>query len=359
MLASKYFPHYYGMHALFYHIAGYDSRNNRPLTRRMLVYHFAGLLLSFSLFNFAAFLPKTWRFNWAFVNEDLLTHHGYLMMDTLYMNEMSQTPTGTPWYFYWLFIGLKLPLPLLIAFIAGLVEIFVNRRSAESARGYLFLRVFLVLWLAPMSLVGAKWCRYALALMPIIYMTAGIGIVAIWRISRRGIKLIQAPERQRYAVALCSAALIVLFLAAPAYTLLRSLPYPSLYINPLGGERIGYYFPHDEFYDLGARESIKYIADNAGPGATVASEIPGVVQYYLERFGRTDIRSLIMSHPKYDFMKDAPDYVILQKGRLYFENRDDFALIQNRYPVAQESKYLGAATAQVYLTGNNAARHRE
>src|SRR6185369_18066816 len=94
---------------------------------------------------------------------------------------ISQTPGGNPWYFYFLFLGVKLPLPVLLAFVAGLVEIFRRRGPYPESRGYLFLRMMLVLWLIPEALVGTKFLRYSLSLMPVIYMTAALGIVMIWR----------------------------------------------------------------------------------------------------------------------------------------------------------------------------------
>ena len=45
------FPHYIGLNALFYTIVGYDSRNNRPLTRTMWLKFFGGMLLAFQLFK--------------------------------------------------------------------------------------------------------------------------------------------------------------------------------------------------------------------------------------------------------------------------------------------------------------------
>ena len=352
MLASKYFPHYYGLNALYYHLAGYDSRNNRPLTKRTFTSHLAAMLLSFTVFNFAAVVPQTWRFNWAFINENLITHHGYLLMDKLYINEMSQTPGGNPWYFYLLFLAVKLPLPLLIAFVVGAVEAFRTRAPDPTARGAILLRIMIVFWLGPMSFVGAKWSRYILAFLPFVYIAAAVGIAGILRwlvtsVSKSG----TANGRTRSVVGWSAAtAVVAIFVIAPAALSIRSLPYASLYLNSLGGGRVGYFFPHDEFYDVGARESIRYIAEHAPYGAKIASEIPGVLGYYLERYGRDDIRSEIISNPEFDFGRSQPDYVILQKGRLYVENRDEFLMIERNYPVVQESRYDGAVASQVYET---------
>jgi hypothetical protein len=51
--------------------------------------------------------------------------------------------------------------------------------------------------------------------------------------------------------------------------------------------------------------------------------------------------------------------VLLQRGRLYFENRDTFLLIENNYPLAQSSTYKGAAASEVYQTGTSAMTVRK
>jgi hypothetical protein len=343
MLASKYFPHYYGLFMLFYHLGGRDSRNNRPLTSRMKAYHFWAMLLAFVVFNFAVFIPKTWRYLSKYVAEDLLTHHGYVMMGRLYLNDISATPDGTPWYFYLLYLAVKVPIPLTLAFLIGAIEVFRRREPSPDSRGYLFLRIMLIFWLLPMSLVGSKFLRYSLSLMPIIYIASAIAIARIWH--QLSTRIARGSAR-----AIARAAVAVGFVIAPSAISIANLPHLSLYTNALGNFRVGYFFPHDEFYDLGARESIKYIAEHARQGARVASEIPGVVEYYLEQFGRTDIQSLIMSHPKFDLKSDPPDYVLLQPGRLYFENREYFELIKTTCPVVQASQFKGAVAAEVYIT---------
>jgi hypothetical protein len=349
MIASKYFVHYFTLTALYYTIVGYDSRNNRPLTGRMWGRYFGGMLLAFMAFNPAAFVPQTWRYLLKYVNEDLLTHHGYVVMGKLFINDFLQTPGGNPWYFYVLFLLVKLPLPMLLALGVGLVEIFRRRGEYPASRGYLFLRLMLVFWLLPMSLIGVKFLRYTLSLMPLLYMTAAIGIVVMgqWLLSLlKGMAINKRPAHVLAAVTIVAA-----FIVSPAVTMIRNLPYPGLYVNALGRGRMGYYFPHDEFYDLGARESIKFIAETAPPGARMASEIPGVVEYYLERYNRHDIRSEIMSQPSFTLDDRRPDFVLLQSGRLYFENAENSQFIERTFPVVQSSVYQGATAAQVFFVG--------
>ena len=353
MMASKYFPHYFGLNALFYTLVGYDRRNNQPLTRRMWAKYFAALVAAFVIFNPAAFFPETWRYLWKYVNEELLTHHGYLVMDKLFINDLAQTPGGNPWYFYFLFIAVKLPLPILIAFAAGLVEVFRRRGEYPESRGYLFLRMMLVFWLLPEAFVGCKFLRYSLTLMPLVYMTAAVGVAALWRLTKLFIRKLSLDGLvvRPLAASLIAAALII----APGVDAIRLVifSYPSLYVNVLGRNHIGYFFPHDEFYDLGARESIRFIADTAPPQAMLASEIPGVVQYYLERFNRPDIRSEIISQPSFTLSKnERPTFVMLQRGRVYFENIDNFNYIEKTFPLVQSSIYEGAAAARVYEIGS-------
>ncbi|HKV39555.1 MAG TPA: glycosyltransferase family 39 protein [Blastocatellia bacterium] len=371
MIASKYFPHYYGLLMLYYYLAGYDRASNRPIPRRTKACHAAALVLVFAAFNFPLFMPDTWPYLWKFVHADLLTHHGYIMMGRLYPNDMSHTPGGPPFYFYLLYLLVKTPLPLLIAFSAGLVEIFKRRARASHSSGYLFLRLMLIFWLFPMSLIATKFLRYTLALMPFVYMTAAIGAVLLSRTLRKAMHRMHAAAKRKshfwrlpypatrqknhISIRASQVAGLLFFVAWPSITALANLPYPGLYTNALGGGRAGYFFPHDEFYDLGARESMAYIASHAHKNATVGTEIPGVLQYYMERFGRTDIRSEITSHRSSGVTISPPDFVLIQPGRIYYENRDAYASIEARFSAVQSSTYNHRAATVVYATGSQRA----
>jgi 4-amino-4-deoxy-L-arabinose transferase-like glycosyltransferase len=373
MLCSKYFPHYYGLMALFYHLSGYDPRDNRPLTPRMRLIHGGAILLTFLAFNFAILLPDTWSYLWKYVHGDLFTHHGYIIMNHLYPNDMARTPNGSPWFFYALYLIVKVPPALTAAFLMGVVVVFRRRRSDYAGKGHLFLRIMLVFWLFPMSLLGVKFLRYTLALMPFYYMTAAVGAAMVWRTGLNAAKKTRNAERSwnsfrrfhgllpttlvgacyRVIGSLLAAGVFCVFVLGPAATALAYLPYPGLYTNAFGAGRVGYFFPHDEFYDLGARESIRYIADHAPAGALVASEVPAVLQYYLERYGRTDIESEIISHPRYDLASHPPDFVLLQPGRVYFENEKGIRVIESGSDLAESTEYGSALATRVYRTTLN------
>lgn len=102
--------------------------------------------------------------------------------------------------------------------------------------------------------------------------------------------------------------------------------------SALGGGKTGYFFPHDEFYDDGLREAIKFVSDQAPQGATIAHETPGVVRHYLSVYGRTDLNSQVISAKEFD-VTTAPDpvYVIVERGRTYFENRDELDAVRAKF----------------------------
>ena len=57
-----------------------------------------------------------------------------------------------------------------------------------------------------------------------------------------------------------------------------------------------------------------------------------------------------MSQPGFTLNDRAPDYVLLQPGRIYFENRENYQFIERTFPVVQSSDYAGATAARVYKT---------
>jgi hypothetical protein len=183
-----------------------EPRGNTPLVFYLVVG------ATFLAANPAVLLPQTWAYLSAYSSESLLTHHGYLMGETLYDNVMSKTPFGaTPVYFYLLFLALKVPLAILAAAAVGLCV--VARRWREP--GPAFLLLMFVLWIVPYSIFGAKWLRYTLSLMPLVYMLAAVGVV--WLV-RRGASLVKGRDGRGFAhaPAVVGALAVVVFVAAPA-----------------------------------------------------------------------------------------------------------------------------------------------
>jgi hypothetical protein len=344
MFASKYFPHYFGLNMLYHYLFHVRRREpGEPKGNTPLLFYFV-VVATFLVANPAVLFPQTWAYLNAYTSEGLLTHHGYLMGETLYHNTVSKAPFGaTPLYFYALYLLIKTPPALLAAFVVGL---FVTARKWREP-GAAFLLFMLFFWLVPYSLMGAKWLRYTLSLMPFVYMTAAVGAVACARGLLSLLKVSRATS-PRLASAL-GAAVLALFVGAPAWAAFQSAPHYALYTNALAPGAAGYYFPHDELYDDGLREAIKFVADNAPRGATIATETPGVTRYYLERFDRTDLLQRTISDPQFDVTAEpAPLYVILQRGRTYFENREETAAIRATFKPEQQILINGVAAAEVY-----------
>ena len=82
-----------------------------------------------------------------------------------------------------------------------------------------------------------------------------------------------------------TAIVVAIFVGLPAWTAFANGPHYALYTNALAADKAGFFFPHDEFYDDGLREAIKYVCDVAPNGATVAHETPGVARHYWRRLG--------------------------------------------------------------------------
>jgi hypothetical protein len=343
MLASKYFPHYFGLNMLYHHYYRVREREPGEPAGKTPLYFYLIAAAVFLIANPAVLLPQTWAYLDAYTSGQLLSHTGYLMGDQIYKNTMAGTPFwGTPVYFYALFLLIKVPLPVLIAFLVGLVECVRRWRHPS----YAFLLLMFLLWIVPYSLIGGKWLRYTLSLMPFVYMLAAVGIVFL---VRRVAALFKAVNGER-AVQLTGALALLVFIVWPAWTAYANRPHYAAYTNALGGGRVGYFFPHDEFYDDGLREAIEYVCQTAPQGAELVHETPGVAGYYLEKFGRTDIQSRVLSDANFKLANASlQTYVVLQRGRTYFENEEKMKEVRARFRKVYEGFVQpGVIAVEVY-----------
>jgi hypothetical protein len=311
MLASKYFPHYLGLNALYYCLS--PSRKKYPLLHWRRTAILLGICtLAFLIANPTVLLPSTVKYMLHYAGEGTMTHHGYLVMGKLYYGDPAHLRDGMPIFFYPLLLAIKTPLPLLGAFAFGLVEVFRRRRE----EGSYFLLLMFFFWIIPFSLLSAKWLRYMLSWMPTVYIISAIGIVEILSRCRN-----MAEQRisRRLVPALLTVIVAVLFLE-PVRAAVTSGPVYTLYLNSVGMGRTGYYFPHDEVNDAGLREAIQQICEEAPQETSVGSEGGPVFVYYFHKYGRDDLHYFDLS----DQVRrvDAPPsaYLVIQDGRKYFEN---------------------------------------
>ena len=341
MIASKYFPHYLGLNMLFHHNFRVRKAEPGEPSGKVPGWFFPLIIGVFLVASPALLLPQVWQYLDAYLGEHLLTHSGYLFANQLYKNNMSSSPFwGTPVYFYLLFLAIKVPLLIVIAFIIGLGISVIRRRHP----GYTFLIFMFLFWIVPYSLIGGKWLRYTLSLMPIVYMLAAVGVVGLLRAAKPRL------SKWKHAPMALTLAVVALFIGVPALIAASNGPHYALYTNALAADKSGYFFPHDEFYDDGLREGIRFICDAAPPEATIAHETPAVARYYLSKFGRVDLKSQAISATDFDPTKTSGVvYVIVQRGRTYFENRDEVKIVRSTFKKVHEVTIEGQTAVEIFV----------
>ena len=339
MMASKYFPHYLGLNSLYHHYARVRKRaSGEPSGKTSMVFYLA-MAVAFLVANPAVLLPEVWEYLRAYMGEKLLVHSGYLVGEQLFQNKMSRSPFwGMPIYFYFLFMAIKIPLVVLAAFLGGLVISIKRWRHP----GHAFVLFMLFFWIVPYSLAGAKWLRYTLSLMPFVYMCAAVGVYQV-------IRLLSARWSGTPIRAVAVTVVLLIFMVWPAVAAYVESPHYGLYTNALAARYKGYFFPHDEFYDDGLREAIKFVCDTAPHGARIVHETPAVTGYYLEKLGRTDLNSKALSAPDFDVTQiSGPTYIVIQRGRTYFENREKIQFVRSNARLIHEEKVNGLTAAEVF-----------
>ncbi len=338
MLASKYFPHYLGLIFLYCWLVG--GKHQFPRLRRidtLLLY--GSFALAFLLTNPVILHPATLKYMFHYMRQETITHHGYLVMGQLHSEELT-LHGGMPFFFYPLFLVIKTPLPVLAAFTVGLVEVWRRRREAGSS----FMIFMFLFWIIPFSLISGKWLRYMLSWMPTVTIIAAVGLVKILSL----LSVWLQPRMNRQWILVSKGALAAVFLAIPLCITMRAAPFHSLYLNPLGAGRTGYYFPHDEFNDAGLREAIHQVSKEAPEGAWVGGETPPVFAYYLHKFGRDDLRYFQLSDPQKRAETLHSAYLVVQEGRKYFENIAFIQELESQGPPIHTIELDGACAAKVY-----------
>jgi hypothetical protein len=344
MLASKYVPHYFAVTAAYYYAFQGDPRTRWRMGKRKWMVFFAVMALAFLVCNPTILLPGTLDEMRVFAREGRIGHDSYEFLGHLYRNQMTLWLQGSPWYFYYTFMGVKLATPVVIAFIVGLPQLFRKRLGD----GRYFILFWLFFWFFPFTFMGGKFTRYFTFPLPAVLITAAVGVYAAAGLLARLLPRETFDER---GSAYASTALALVVLASSAYASASAAPHYRLYTSALGGgwERAGDYFPHDEFYDASTREVMEEVARLAAPGARVASETPELTGYYARSAGREDLRELSLSdHAAVREMREG-DVLVVARGRRYFSNDELTAGIrQTSKPKATVS--LGRVpSAEIYV----------
>jgi hypothetical protein len=315
MLASKYVPHFFAISAAYYYAFQGDPRVRWRVGKKKWLVFFAVMGLAFLVCNPTILLPGTWHEMRVFAGEKRIGHDSYEFLGRLYRNQMTLWLQGSPWYFYYTFMGVKLATPVVVAFIFGLPQLFRKRLGD----GRYFILFWLFFWFFPFTFMGGKFTRYVTFVMPAVLITAAVGVYAAAGLLAR---LLPRETFDGRARSYASAALALVVLASSAYASGGAAPHYRLYTSALGGgrARAGDYFPHDEFYDASTREVMEEVARLAAPGARVASETPELAAYYARLAGREDLRQISLSDYAAVREMRAGDVVVVARGRRYFSN---------------------------------------
>ena len=340
MLASKYFPHYLGLIFLFYFLPA-NRKTYPPFRRRDYLFLFGTFAPVFLIADPVILAPGTIKYFLHYAAEGTMTHHGYLVMGHFYFDDPAHLRGGMPIYFYLLMLAIKTPIPVLLALAVGVVEI-IRRRKEPGAS---FVILMSLLWIVPFSLLSAKWLRWMLSWMPTIYILSAIGLVKMFSWMR---SLAEAGHSRLFIPA-SNALACLIFLVLPIWTAAKAGPFYSLYLNPLGRGRTGYYFPHEEFSDAGLRPTIFKICKEAAAGSALGGEAPPVFAYYFQQCGRSDLRFFSLSDASRGPLP-TPAYLVVEDGRKYFENISFIRDITSKETPAWTVEIAGVPAVTVYRT---------
>lgn len=315
MLASKYLFPLLAVSACYYFMFQGVPETRWRLGKKRLLKFYIIMGIVFVILNPTILLPASWHQMLQFAGQKRIGHDGYEFMGKLYSHLQTDWVRGIPWYFYHVFLVIKLPLLTVAGFLAGF-PLLLRRKLGD---GRYFILLWLFLWMMTFSFGGGKFTRYFTTVLPAVLITSAIGVQTVgrWLVDRLS-PLLAAEWPRAYARPVLTAIVILGSLKASA----NSAPHFRLYTNTLGGgaAKAGYYFPHDEFYDSSIREVMIEIARRAAPGVRVASETPGLASYYAQRANRPDLVCVLLSDPNALQQLREGDFVIDARGRRYFSN---------------------------------------
>jgi len=343
MLASKYLPQMLTITIAYYWVFQAIPETRWRLGKKRMLTFFAIMAVTFLLLNPTILLPDTWKQMGLFAGQKLIGHDGYEFMGRVYSHRLTDWFNGIPWYFYHLFVAVKLPLLTLAGFAIGLPLLF--RRKLGDGRYFVLLWLFL--WMMTFSFTGGKFTRYFTVALPAVLITAAIGIQFFsgW-LSNKLSNLLATRWPANYL----RLALVVVVIIGSVQASALVAPHFRLSTNVLGGgvAREGYYFPHDEFYDGSVRDVMFEIAKRAKPNAQVASEVPNLAAFYAKRANRADLVCVSLSDPNALKQLKEGDFVIDARGRRYFSNETLLNVLSKSATPAFQATLGPALSASVY-----------
>jgi predicted membrane-bound dolichyl-phosphate-mannose-protein mannosyltransferase len=346
MLASKYVPQFIAITVSYNYVFQWMPATRWRVGKRRFALFLIIMGAVFLLCNPTILLPDTWRQMFAFAGGKRIAHDGYEFMGTIYEHQMLLWLKGVPWYFYFVFMAVKLPPLTIAAFLIGFPLLF--RRNSGDGRYFLLFWMFY--WALTFVFAGGKFTRYFTTALPVVLITASLGAQFIVR----RISSLMATDRAKIYVRACAALLIVF---TSAQVSLNAAPHYRLYLNLFGGGRAhaGEFFPHDEFYDASMREVMYEIARRAEAGVQVASETPTVAAYYAQQAKRPDLVCVSLSDSLAIKKMRAGDFVIAARGRRYFSNDEIIRALRGASAPAFRVALGEVPSVDVYLLNQTTA----
>jgi hypothetical protein len=343
MIASKYLPHLIVVSLSYNYIFQAIPATRWRIGKRRFLIFFIVMGLTFLLCNPAIVLPDTWRQMANFAGYKRVGHDGYEFMGHFYSHRMMLWLSGVPWYFYFAFIAVKVPLATILGMLVGFPLLF-RKRIGD---GRFFMLFWMLFWFVPFSLMGGKFTRYFTVGYGAAIIIAAIGISYLTAWLARRVSAWASKDSFTGSLKVVLTMFMVLPSLGAAET---AAPYYRLYMNPIGGEaRAGYFFPHDEFYDGSIRDSMAEVARRAGPGARVVSETPELAAFYGRRAGRDDLVYVSLSDTKELRNLVKGDVIINARGRRYISNLGLLSALSKSQVPGFEVKLGSVPTIQVYL----------
>lgn len=337
MVASKYLPHLFAISLCYYWMFQNIPETRWRLGKKRIITFFAIMGIVFLILSPTVLLPETWKQMGLFAGGKRVSHDGYEFMNHLYPQRFSDWLNGIPFYFYFVFTAVKLPLLTVLGFLAGLPLLF--RRKLGDGR--YFILFWFLLWVVAFCFPGGKFTRYYTTVLPAVLITSALGIQFVGR------WLANWAAGLRHYV---PASLAVIVIAGSVINSVNAAPHFRLFTNSLGGGTswAGYYFPHDEFYDASMRDVMTEIASRARTGARVASESPSLAAYYAERVKRPDLVCISLSDPDAIKQLGVGDFVIVARGRRYFSNDAIISTLRDHSTPVAEVKLGPVPSAKIY-----------
>lgn len=302
--------------------------------------------------NWTPFLPAAWPYLRDHIAGKHVETPSLLYMGRLYENLPLRLAAGVPPSFFFVLAAVKLSPPLFAAALAGIAIAAAKRRPAHRV-----MLVWVGFWYLVWLLSGGKYARFFLSVLPafLLFASHAVAVAAtgIARVCTQ--RLASAPLPLRRAAAPAA----LLMIAAPAMAgpllvfsearaALSLAPHHRLYISPLAGGAHGpeWFFPHCDYFDVGFREAIAWLAVHAEPEAEISSEAVLPAALYARRFGRDDLLTT-RTRKEWSCRAGRVCYVIVQVGRLYSHNQGAVNHLSARDPVHVE-EIRGRPVVQVY-----------